>query len=405
MSSPQQDTPSSDSGCRSAVGPPHKIIYLDNAATSFPKAPGVVEDVVEYLETVGASAGRGGHSLARRADALLWETRTLLAKLLGVPDPRRVIFALNVTQALNMALMGLLEKGDHVVTTSMEHNSVMRPLRYLERVRDIRISVAEGDRQGTVSPERVVDLIGPRTRLVVINHASNVTGGMLPVEKVAEAKGEALLLVDAAQSAGSLPIHMGAMGIDMLAFTGHKALLGPPGVGGICLGADVDIPPLIHGGTGTSSESHDQPTELPFGLEAGTHNMAGIAGLRAGLKYLLKESVESIRTRELGLMERLLRGLTEIDGLILYGPQDPQSKVPVFSVNMDGMHPSHLATTLESCFGILVRDGLHCAPGAHRTLGTFPNGTVRISLGPMQDQDTVETVIEAFREISHELKR
>lgn len=405
MSNHPKDTSLSDSVCGLAVGSAPRTIYLDNAATSFPKAPGVVEAVVDYLETVGASAGRGGHSLARQADALLWETRTLLAKLLGVSDPRRVIFALNVTQALNMALMGLLEKGDHVVTTSMEHNSVMRPLRYLERVREIKISVVEGDRQGTVSPERVVDLIGPRTRLVVINHASNVTGGVLPVEKVAEAKGEALLLVDAAQSAGSLPIHMGAMGIDMLAFTGHKALLGPPGVGGICLAAHVDIPPLIHGGTGTSSESHDQPTELPFGLEAGTHNMAGIAGLRAALMYLLKERVESIRTKELGLMERLLRGLSEIDGLILYGPQDPQSKVPVFSVNMDGMHPSHLATTLESCFGILVRDGLHCAPSAHKTLGTFPNGTVRISLGPLQDQDTVETVIEAFREISHELKR
>lgn len=393
---------SSNSGCQVGRASDPRLLYLDNAATSFPKAPGVVEAVAAYLQSVGASAGRGAHRLARQADALLWETRSLLAGLLGVSDPKRVVFALNVTQALNMALFGLLGKGDHVVTTSMEHNSVMRPLRHLEQTRGIRISVAQADHEGMVDAAAILQLITPSTRLVVMNHASNVTGGILPVEEVARSKGDALVLVDAAQSAGSLPIRMEDWGVDLLAFTGHKALLGPPGVGGLCLGPHVELPPLIHGGTGTSSESHDQPLELPLALEAGTHNMAGIAGLRAAVSYILREGVESIRSRELTLTGRLLEGLGGIPGVIVYGPSSAHRRVPVVSLNMESMHPSHLATVLEEGFGILVRDGLHCAPSAHRSLGTFPHGTVRISMGPLQEETTVEAVVRAVREISRQ---
>ena len=373
---------------------------MDNAATSFPKAPGVVEAVAAYLETIGVSAGRGAHRLARRADALLWETRGLLAELLGVSDPKRVVFTLNVTQALNVALFGLLGNGDHVVTTSMEHNSVMRPLRYLERARGVRISVAQADSAGMLEPEAVVSLVRPETRLVVMNHASNVTGGILPVQEVARAKGQALLLLDAAQSAGALPISMEEWGVDLLAFTGHKSLLGPPGVGGLCLAPHVELPPLIHGGTGTSSESHYQPLELPLAMEAGTHNMAGIAGLRAALAYVLERGVDSIRAKEQFLMQGLLEGLGGIKGLMVYGPPGAQERVAVVSVNMVGMHPGHLATVLEEGFGILVREGLHCSPSAHQTLGTFPQGTVRISLGPLQGEKEVEAVLTALGEIS-----
>lgn len=376
------------------------IIYMDNAATSFPKAPGVVEAVAYYLEHIGASAGRGAHRLAREAEFLLWDTRSLLAKLFGVSEPKRVVFALNVTQALNMALFGLLREGDHVVSTSMEHNSVMRPLRHLERVRKISISLAQADREGVLEPQRVLELIRPETRLVVMNHASNVTGGILPVKEVAKGKGRAMLLVDAAQTGGAVPIRMEDWGVDLLAFTGHKSLLGPPGVGGLCLAPHVELPPLIHGGTGTGSESHYQPLDLPLALEAGTHNMAGIAGLRAAASYILERGVETIVEHERSLLKILLEGLEGIRGLKIYGPSGPKNRVPVVSINMAGMHPDHLATVLEEGFGILVRPGLHCSPSAHQTLGTFPEGTVRISPGALSRKEEVEAVAYALREIS-----
>lgn len=379
------------------------MIYMDNAATSFPKAPGVVEAVAYYLEHIGASAGRGAHRLAREADNILWETRNLLAELFGVSDPKRVVFALNVTQALNMALFGLLKDGDHVVTTSMEHNSVMRPLRHLELVRSISISVAQADRNGLLEPQKVLDLIRPETRLVVMNHASNVTGGILPVEEVARAKGPVMLLVDAAQTGGSVPIRMEDWGVDLLAFTGHKSLLGPPGVGGLCLSPHVQLPPLIHGGTGTGSESHHQPLELPLAMEAGTHNMAGIAGLRASVSYILARGVSSIMEHEARLLEELLKGLKRVMGLSVYGPSGVRERVPVVSINMVGMHPDHLAKVLEEGFGILVRPGLHCSPSAHQTLGTFPEGTVRISLGPLHGKEEVNALLEALQEISYQL--
>lgn len=393
-------SPSGSMSCRQGGVADNSVIYLDNAATSFPKAPGVVEAVAHYLEHIGASAGRGAHRLARQAENILWETRSLLAGLFGVSDPKRIVFALNVTQALNMALFGLLRHGDHVVTTSMEHNSVMRPLRHLELARGIRISLAQADQEGFLEPQRVLELIRPETRLVVMNHASNVTGGILPVEEVARAKGPVMLLVDAAQTGGSVPIHMEEWGVDLLAFTGHKSLLGPPGVGGLCLGSHVQLPPLIHGGTGTDSESHYQPLELPLAMEAGTHNMAGIAGLRTAVSYILERGVQQIMEHEARLLGMLLEGLGGIRGLKLYGPSALGNRVPVVSINMEGMHPDHLAAVLEEGFGILVRPGLHCSPSAHQTLGTFPEGTVRISLGPLNGKEEIQALLGALREIS-----
>lgn len=386
--------------CRPPGAASAKMIYMDNAATSFPKAPGVVEAVANYLERIGASAGRAAHRLAREADRLLWQTRSLLASLFGVSEPRRVVFALNVTQALNMALFGLLREGDHVVTTSMEHNSVMRPLRHLELVRRISISVAQADQDGLLEPQKILDLIRPQTRLVVMNHASNVTGAILPVEQVARAKGPVMLLVDAAQTGGAVPIPMEDWGVDLLAFTGHKSLLGPPGVGGLCLAPHVQLPPLIHGGTGTDSESQYQPLELPLAMEAGTHNMAGIAGLGAAVSYILERGIGSIMEHEERLLGELLEGLGKIRGVRIYGPSGTRNRVPVVSINMAGMHPDHLATVLDEGFGILVRPGLHCSPGAHRTLGTFPEGTVRISLGPLQGEEDVKELLEALQEVS-----
>jgi cysteine desulfurase / selenocysteine lyase len=379
------------------------MLYLDNAATSFPKAPGVSEAMVHFLTEVGASAGRGGHRLARKASDILWETRELVSKLLGFEEPGRVVFCLNVTQALNMALFGILRENDHVVTSSMEHNSVMRPLRHLELTRGIQISQAPCTSDGLLDPREIISLVTDRTRLIVITHASNVTGGLMPVREVAQGKGNALLLLDAAQTAGAVPIHMDALGVDILAFTGHKALLGPPGVGGLCVGPNVEIPPLVHGGTGTVSESHDHPTELPLALEAGTHNMVGVAGLRQSLSYLLERGVGDIVEHERRLTRLLMEGLRDVKGLELYGPTDPLQRVAVISVNFKGVHPSHLDSILDQGYGILVRAGLHCAPSAHRTLGTFPEGTVRISMGPFQGQEEVKKVIEAFSDISRQI--
>jgi cysteine desulfurase family protein len=383
----------------------NQMLYLDNAATSFPKAPGVPEAMAHFVNCVGASAGRAGHRLAREADDLLWDTRTLVARLLHTPDPRRVTFCLNVTQALNVALLGLLDTGDRVVTTAMEHNSVMRPLAHLQRTRGIQLAVAPCGADGRMAPGDLLSLVDSRTRLIVMNHASNVTGTILPVEEVAKGKGPALLLVDAAQTAGSVPIRMEEWGIDLLAFTGHKALLGPPGVGGLCLGSGVKVPALFRGGTGTGSESHDHPEELPLALEAGTHNMAGIAGLRASLTHLLHRGIASIQTHEQTLLRRLWQGLREVPRLILYGPPEPAPRVPVVSINFPGLHPGHLATTLEDGYGLLVRDGLHCAPSAHRTIGTFPDGTVRISPGPFQSVEDMDRVVDALRQISSQFFR
>ncbi|MGQ9655349.1 MAG: aminotransferase class V-fold PLP-dependent enzyme [Thermodesulfobacteriota bacterium] len=381
------------------------MLYLDNAATSFPKAPGVAEAVLHFLTQVGASAGRSGHRLAREADAMLWETRALVGTLLGVKDPARVVFSLNVTQALNMALMGLLREGDHVVTTGVEHNSVMRPLRHLEQSRGIKVTVTPCFDDGLLDPSELLSQLVPSTRMIVMTHASNVGGGIMPIEEVAKGKGNALLLVDAAQTAGALPIDMERMGIDILAFTGHKALLGPPGVGGLCIGPGVVVPPLVFGGTGTSSESHDHPSDYPLALEAGTHNMAGVAGLRASLLYILARGVENIREDEEERTGHLFKGLQDIEGIRLYGPNDPAARMPVISLNLDGLHPDHLVTLLDQAYGILARSGLHCAPSAHRVFGTFPEGSVRLSPGPFQTLDDMELVLRALREISLQMSR
>jgi cysteine desulfurase family protein len=381
------------------------MLYLDNAATSFPKAPGVPEAVARFLNHVGVSAGRAGHGLARQADALLWETRTLVARLLGVGDPGRVVFSLNVTHALNTALLGLLRQGDHVVTSAVEHNSVMRPLRHLEAARGVGVSVVPCSPQGLLDPGELVARLTPQTRLIVLTHASNVTGSLLPVEEVAAAKGRALLLVDAAQTAGCIPIGMEAAGIDLLAFTGHKAMLGPPGVGGLCIGPHIEVPPLVRGGTGTASDRDEHPAGLPLALEAGTHNMAGLAGLREAVSFLLTQGVQAVMEAEGRLMDALLAGLEEIPGVHLYGPPRGTHRAPVLSLNVAGVHPSHVAAALEQAYGILVRDGLHCAPAAHRTMGTFPDGAVRISPGPFQTVRDMERTVEAVRSIARQLGR
>lgn len=378
------------------------MIYLDNAATSFPKPPAVAESIVDFLEHSAGNPGRSGHALALAAQVVVAATRSQLASLFGVPDPSRIVFALNATDALNTALWGLLRPGDRVVTTSIEHNAVARPLHALAE-RGVEVTRIACAPDGTLDLD-VLDraLRSAPVRLVVMCHASNVVGTILPVREAAQRAHEhgALFLLDAAQTAGVLPIDVQEMGIDLLAFPGHKGLLGPTGTGGLYVAPGVRLSPLRQGGTGTRSEEERQPEELPEALEAGTVNTVGIAGLGAALRYLQKWGPQAIRAHEVVLTTRLIDGLMDVPGLRIYGTRDPARQVATVSLSLEDWEPVDVAAVLDSSFGVAVRSGLHCAPLAHRTLGTFPRGTVRLSPGPFNTEDDVDQVLAALRKLA-----
>jgi cysteine desulfurase family protein len=381
-----------------------KMIYLDNAATSWPKPVKVKEAMVRFIEEIGANPGRSGHLLSIEAARILYEAREALATLFSVKDPLRIVFTLNATESLNLALKGILRPGDHVLTSSMEHNSVMRPLRELEK-KGIELKVVPCSPQGELDPGEWEKLIRSKTRMIVLNHASNVTGMLLPIREAGRIarRHHLLFLVDAAQTAGAYPIDFEADGIDLLAFTGHKSLHGPQGTGGLVIGERVkegEMIPLKQGGTGSRSEFEEQPDFLPDCFESGTPNGVGIAGLLAGVQFVLEKGVNQIREREVGLLKRLQDGVSAIPGVRLYGVKDPDRRLATLSLNIAHLSPSEAAFRLEREFGILCRPGLHCAPAAHRTLGTFPAGTVRLSLGAFNTEEEIDTAIEAVSGIS-----
>ncbi|HEY6001677.1 MAG TPA: aminotransferase class V-fold PLP-dependent enzyme [Anaeromyxobacter sp.] len=377
-------------------------IYLDNAATSFPKPPAVGEAMSEFLAHGAGNPGRSGHALAVAAQRVVSDARRMLASLLGAPDPARIAFAQNATDALNLALWGLLRPGDRVVSTALEHNAVARPLAALA---DRGVAVA----RVRCGPDGALDLRDLEralkdapTRLVAMIHASNVAGTILPAAEAAKLAHEhgALFLLDAAQTAGALPIDVVRMGVDLLAFPGHKALLGPTGTGGLYVAPGVKLAPMRQGGTGIRSEEERQPEEMPEGLEAGTLNTVGIAGLAAALRYLGARGVEEIRAREVALADRLLSALREMPPVRVHGPGDARRQVGTVSLSMEGWEPVDLAAALDGSFGIAVRAGLHCAPLAHRTLGTYPSGTVRISVGPFTTEEHVDRAVAALRALA-----
>ncbi|HEM62408.1 MAG TPA: aminotransferase class V-fold PLP-dependent enzyme, partial [Chloroflexi bacterium] len=312
------------------------MIYFDNAATSWPKPACVLEAMSRFMTEVGASPGRSAHRLSIDAGRIVYETREALARLFNVADPLRIVFGLNATEALNLALRGVLRDGDHVVSSSMEHNSVMRPLRALEKGGQVEITVVPCSSEGFLDPHDLEPALRPNTRMVALNHASNVVGSVLPVAEAGEIarRHGVLLLVDAAQTAGAYPLDMDAMQIDLLAFTGHKALFGPQGTGGLCIGERVsagEIEPVKHGGTGSRSEREEQPDFLPDLCESGTPNTVGLAGLRAGVEYVIQEGVERIRAHEVDLTRRLINGLLEIRGVVVYGGHDPELQTATVS--------------------------------------------------------------------------
>lgn len=388
-----------------------KTIYFDNAATSWPKPPEVVEAMVRFLDEVGANPGRAGHRMAVEAGRVVYEAREAVAELFNAPDPLRVVFGPNATEALNLALRGLLRPGDHVVTSSMEHNSMMRPLRALER-QGVEVTVVHCSPEGFLDPTDVEAAIRPNTVMIALNHGSNVVGTLLPVAEVgrmlrqwpAGAQHAApLLLVDAAQTAGAVPMDMQADGIDLLAFTGHKSLYGPMGTGGLIIGEQVGLArlePLKRGGTGSRSEREEQPTFLPDMYESGTPNGPGLAGLTAGIRWVLEQGVEAIRVREMALTQRLIDGLRGIPGVTVYGGLDARRQTATVSFNIAGMEPSEVGLRLDEGYGMMCRVGLHCAPAAHRTISTFPVGTVRFSLGALNTAEDVDGAVEAVARLA-----
>ncbi|MGA3126963.1 MAG: aminotransferase class V-fold PLP-dependent enzyme [Candidatus Korobacteraceae bacterium] len=377
------------------------MIYLDNAATSWPKPPGVVRAMRQALTGSVGNPGRTSHRSAMDVADNVDECRENLAQLFGIANPLRVCFTLNTTDALNLAIQGMLSPGDHVICTSMEHNSVWRPLVALQE-RGVELSIAEADTCGVVNAESVRRLLRYNTRLVAIIHASNVNGAIQPVAeigRIARASGVPML-VDAAQSAGSLPIDVEAMCIDLLAFPGHKGLLGPQGTGGLYVREGVELRPLKQGGTGSESKSPRQPSIYPDRLESGTLNIPGIAGLNAALRYLFKIGVARIAEREEELTQRLLAGLEKIDEVTIYGAALGSPRASVVSFNIRGLDPGFIADKLEIRAEIACRPGWHCAGLAHQTLGTQKTGTVRLSPGPFTKMSEIKIALQVIEEIA-----
>jgi cysteine desulfurase family protein len=389
------------------------MIYLDNAATTWPKPPEVAEAMVHFLDEVGANPGRAAHRRAVEAGRIVYDAREAVAELFNVPDPLRVVFGANVTEALNLALRGYLRTGDHVITSGMEHNSVMRPLRDLERSPEegsggVELTVVGCSPEGFLDPADVEAAIRPNTVMIVLNHASNVVGTLLPVAEVGRIARahDLLLLVDAAQTGGAYPVDVQADRIDLLGFTGHKSLHGPMGTGGLVIGQRVDVErlrPLTRGGTGSNSEREEQPDFLPDMCESGTPNAVGLAGLGAGVRWVLERDVERIRAHEVAMTQRLIDGLGALPDVTVYGGHDAERQTATVSFNIARMAPSEAGLRLDEDYGMMCRVGLHCAPAAHKTIGTFPEGTVRFGLSAFNTLAQVEDAIEAVGQLSAEV--
>ena len=376
------------------------MIYLDNAATSFPKPKQVSDAVAHHLNEIGGNPGRAAHAPAREAGRVIDRTRRSLAKLLGNVEPSRILCTPSTTVALNLAFKGLLQARDHVVTTAMEHNSVMRPLHGLQKL-GISHSQIPCSPSGELDPADIPPLIRPQTRLIALIHGSNVTGNLMPVSEVGKMAREhdIFLLVDAAQTMGRIPIDPQESNIDLLAGPGHKGLLGPMGTGFLYVRPGLELEPLWEGCTGTYSESMEQPETWPERFESCTLNAPGLAGLAAGIAEVQKLGLEAIAAHEQSLIESLAAGLSQLPGIVLYGSPDKSSCAGTLSFNVQELDCSEVAHILDTAYAIAVRSGLHCAPAAHRTINTFPHGTVRASVGPYNTQEDIQTLIGAVSEI------
>lgn len=382
-------------------------IYFDHAATSWPKPKAVVDAVTDALVTAGANPGRGSHAMAVKASRILFQTRKQLAMLFNIKNPNDIVFTHNTTQALNMAIKGLLKEGDHVISTHVEHNSVRRPLASLKQSRRIEVDYLPAHEDGVARVECLEGLIKSNTRLLVINHSSNLLGSINPVKELSEIarKHKVVVLVDAAQSAGLLPIDVVDMGIDLMAFPGHKGLLGPQGTGGLYISPSIELETLYEGGTGSQSESEIQPDVRPDKYESGTQNTAGLAGLEAGIRHVRALTIDAIYEHEYKLAQKLLAGLMTLEGVYCLGPDQGKPRTGIVSFYHKKIDPSELAFILDQHYNIAVRSGFHCTPDAHVLAGTAEHGAVRVSVGHSSTEEEVERFLAAMREIVQEYER
>ena len=377
------------------------MIYLDNAATSFPKPEAVYQTLDAFARHDLANPGRAGHKMALAAERALDDCRHLLNQFFHGEGPERFIFTLNCTDALNMAFKGVLNDGDHVITTDLEHNSVSRPLRAMELAGKISLTRIAADKGGTVDPDAIKQAITPKTRMIAQTHCSNVLGTVQPIQAIGEIarQKEVLFLVDAAQTAGVIPIDIQTMCIDLLALPGHKSLLGPTGTGALYVGPAAIVGAWREGGTGGDSSSETQPRDYPYFLEGGTPNVLGVAGLAAGIKYVTERGLAKIHQHEVELVERLWKRLDEIGGYEVFGHRDMSRRVGTLSLRSESLPAAEIGGILDQAFEIAIRPGLHCAPYIHRAIGTFPDGAVRVSPGPFNTNEDVDTLANALAEI------
>lgn len=376
------------------------MIYLDSSATSFLKPPQVAEAVFRSFNTIG-NAGRGAHAPTLNASRLIYDTREKLAALFGTPDPSRIAFTCNATEALNIAIHGAIHPGEHVITTACEHNSVLRPL-YLKEKEGTELTIIPADKKGRIRYDLLESSVKSNTSAIVLTHASNLSGNVTDLAFVSNfaKKHRLLLIVDASQTAGSLPINVVKMGIDILCFTGHKGLFGPQGTGGLYVREGLTLSPLKSGGSGIHSFDRQHPTDMPTALEAGTLNGHGIAGLNAGLDYILSTGVKNIHAKEISLARRFVNGISDISDLKLYGDIDAPLRTPIISLNIDNMSSASVSDILWEDYEICVRAGAHCAPLMHKTFGTEKQGAVRFSFSCFNTEAEIDTAIQAMHEIA-----
>ncbi|NLJ58200.1 MAG: aminotransferase class V-fold PLP-dependent enzyme [Tissierellia bacterium] len=378
------------------------MIYLDNAATSFPKPKSVYKSVMEAMTRYGANPGRGSHAMAIEGARVIYETRELIAELFNLEDPMNVIFTFNATDSLNLAIKGILKTGDHVITTEMEHNSVLRPIKELEKF-GVENTIVKCMNDGSVNLTDLEGAIRDNTKLIVTTHASNLTGTIFPAEEIGKIckKHGLLYLLDASQSAGLLKIDFKKYNIDFLAAPGHKGLLGPQGTGILVINSSVELKQLKEGGTGSLSTSLEHPDFYPDKLEAGTHNLPGIAGLNSGVKYILDRGLESIYSHEKKLLDIFIKEIKKNPKIEIYGPESIDHRIGVLPINVKGLDSSDVAFILDTEYSIAVRPGLHCAPLAHKAIATDKIGAVRFGVGPFNKRKDIMTAVEALNEISN----
>ena len=380
------------------------MVYFDNAATTFPKPDIVYDRVMKVMKEYGANPGRSGHKLALKASREIFETRNLISKFFNTGNPMNIIFTFNCTESLNIGIKGILKPGDHVITTSMEHNSVLRPIKYLEKT-GVESTIIKADEKGIIDPLDIQRAIKSNTKLIVTTHVSNLTGSIMPIKSIGEIAKENNIyyLVDAAQSAGVYNIDVQKMNIDILAFPGHKGLLGPQGTGGLYIRDDIDLDGIFQGGTGSASYSLEQPEIKPDKYESGTLNAPGVIGLGEGIRYIMEKGINNIRIYEEELTKHFIEEAMKIDGIKLYGPLDINKQGAVVSLNIRDVDSSEVSYLLDEEYDIAVRPGLHCAPLAHKTIGTFEQGVIRFSFGLFNTHKEIEYGIKALKEIAKKI--